>query len=106
MWKKAMDEKMEAHGKNKTWTLTTCPPGSRILSNKWAFKIKTKADGTTDRYKPRIVTKGYQQRRGVNFHETFSPVAKYNTIRAVLAMAAAEKLKLRQFDVKTAFLNG
>lgn len=59
-----------------------------------------------ERYKARLVTKGYQQRKVIDFDETFSLVAKYNTIRAILAMAAAERLELRQFDVKTAFLNG
>lgn len=66
-WKQAMKEEMEAHKKNKTWDLAARPPGARILANRWVYKIKIKADGTTDRYKARIVTKGYQQREGVDY---------------------------------------
>ena len=81
------------------------PKGRKAIDNKWVFKIKRKPDGTVDRYKARLVVRGFSQIEGVDFFETFSPVARFDTIRALLSLAVNENLVLKQFDIKTAFLN-
>lgn len=105
-WKQAMDEEYESLTKNHTWQLVPLPPGRKAIGNKWVFKVKYHADGTVERYKARLVAKGYAQTHGIDYNETFAPVAKFTTIRSILAMAAMEDLEVHQMDVKTAFLNG
>ncbi|CAF4808934.1 unnamed protein product [Pieris macdunnoughi] len=105
-WKAAMKEEMSSLEENGTWTLTELPPGRKTIANRWVFRIKRDAEGKICRYKARLVAKGYSQREGIDYNETFSPVARFDTIRAILSIAAKEHLKLAQFDVKTAFLNG
>lgn len=105
-WRKAMDCEMNSLQNNKTWKLVELPRGAQVLKNRWVFKIKQKADGTTDKYKARLVVKGFTQKPGIDYFETFSPVVKFTSIRTVLAVAVAERMNLAQFDVETAFLNG
>lgn len=105
-WKSAMEEEMASLKENHTWDLMELPANKKIISSRWVLRVKTKSDGTIDRYKARLVAKGYAQKPGVDYDETFSPVARFDTVRALLSVAASEKLKLMQFDVKTAFLYG
>ena len=105
-WKKAMNDEMDALKENKTWELTELPIGARAIPCKWVYKLKTNPDGSINKYRARSVVKGFSQRKGVDYTETFSPVAKLGTIRAVLSIAAEEKMHLVQFDVSTAFLYG
>ncbi|CAL9021128.1 unnamed protein product, partial [Prunus brigantina] len=105
-WKIAMVEEMEALQKNCTWELVDLPKGKRPVGCKWVFTVKHKADGSVERYKARLVAKGYTQIYGVDYSETFAPVAKINTIRVILSLAANLDWPLHQFDVKNAFLHG
>ena len=103
-WKKAIQSELTSLEENGTWELTSLPEGAKAIPNKWVFRIKRNADGSVDKFKARLVVKGFSQEKGVNYDQTFSPVAKLSTIRSVLAIAATEKLHLSQFDVSTTFL--
>jgi hypothetical protein len=105
-WKKAMNNEMGSLRENKTWELTNLPAGARAIPCKWVYKLKTNPDGSINKYKARLVVKGFSQRQGIDYTETYSPVAKLGTIRAVLSIAAEERMHLTQFDVSTAFLYG
>ena len=105
-WKKAMIEELQSIEKNKVWELVERPTNKNIVSNKWVLKIKRKPDGSVDRYKARLVARGFSQRSGIDYHETYAPVAGLVTIRLLLAYAVKSQLEVAQFDIKTAFLNG
>ncbi len=102
-WKNAMNDEMNSLVENNTWELVNAPSGRNVVYNKWVFKVKLCTDGTIDKFKARLVAKGYSQQAGIDYNETFSPVARFDTIQTVLSVAAAEKLHLVHFDVKTAF---
>ncbi|KAD6795802.1 hypothetical protein E3N88_06698 [Mikania micrantha] len=105
-WQQAMKEEMAALKKNNTWELTNLPEGKNAVGVKWTFKTKVGPDGRITRYKARLVAKGYSQIEGIDYTETFAPVARFETIRVIIAIAAHHGWKLHQLDVKTAFLNG
>ncbi|PRQ26985.1 putative RNA-directed DNA polymerase [Rosa chinensis] len=105
-WTKAMNEELEALQKNATWELVPMPVGKKTVGGRWVFTVKLNADGTINRYKARLVAKGYTQRYGIDYKETFAPVAKINTVRILISLAANKDWPLHQFDVKNAFLNG
>lgn len=105
-WEQAMNEEYESLVKNRTWILVDPPGDQKVIDNRWVFKLKRNPDESIDRYKARLVVRGFTQEYGVDYHETFSPVVKFTSIRAILALAASKQMKLQQFDVKTAFLNG
>ena len=81
------------------------PVGKKALHNKWVYRIKNEHDGSKH-YNAILVAKGFQQKKGIDYSEIFSPVVKMSTIRLVLGMVAAENLHLEQLDVKTTFLHG
>ena len=101
-----MLEEMSALDKNNTWVITPLPSNKKVVGCKWVFTIKHTPEGKVDRYKARLVAKGYSQTYGVDYDETFAPVARMNTIRALISVAANNKWKLFQLDVKNAFLHG
>lgn len=101
-----MKEELDALTKNHTWDLITLPPGQYVVGCKWIYKIKTRSDGSVERYKARLVAKGFTQEYGIDYEETFAPVARISSVRALLVVAAARKWDLFQMDVKNAFLNG
>ncbi|KAI5317378.1 hypothetical protein L3X38_037085 [Prunus dulcis] len=105
-WTQAMNDEMEALQKNSTWNMTILPKGKRTVGCRWIYTVKFKADGTIERYKAKLVAKGYTQTYGIDYGETFAPVAKINTIRILLSLAANLNWPLHQFDVKNAFLHG
>jgi hypothetical protein len=92
-----------SHG---TWELAPLPKGRKAVGSKWVFDLKRDKAGNIVRYKARLVAKGYSQVEGVDFEETFAPVARFSTLRALLAHAAEHSLAVHQVDIKTAFLNG
>ena len=77
-----------------------------MVSSKWLFKIKHAVDGSIEKYKARFVARGFSQKEGIDYEETFTPVARYTSIRTIIALAAKMKWKLHRMDVKTTFLNG
>ncbi|XP_074305190.1 uncharacterized protein LOC141640232 [Silene latifolia] len=105
-WKVAMANEIEALERNGTWKIVELPKGKRPIGCKWVYKIKHKADGTIERYKARLVAQGFTQVEGVDYHETFAPVAKMTSVRIFLAVAVARNYDIEQLDVNNAFLHG
>jgi hypothetical protein len=101
-----MDEEMAALDANVTWELVVLPKDKKIIRCKWVYKVKHNAYGSVSRYKARLVAKGYAQTYGIDYEETYSPVAKMTIVRTIIAMVAAKGWSLHQMDVKNAFLHG
>ena len=102
----AMKSEMGSMYENKVWTLVDLPDDRQAIKNKWIFKKKTDADGNVTVYKARLVAKGFRQVQGVDYDETFSPVAMLKSVWIMLAIAAFYDYEIWQMDVKTVFLNG
>jgi histone deacetylase 1/2 len=105
-WRTAMESEMHALHQNKTWTLVPRPRDQNIISCKWIFKVKQHADGSIDKYKARLVARGFTQQYGIDYMDTFSPVVKPATVRLVLSLAVSRDWHLRQVDISNAFLHG
>ena len=105
-WKKAMVEEINVIEKNNTWELVDRPNNKEVIGVKWIYKAKLNPDGSVQRNKARLVAKGYAQQPGIDYNETFAPVARLDTIRSVISLAAQKGWFLYQLDVKSAFLNG
>ncbi|KAK7348836.1 hypothetical protein VNO80_23551 [Phaseolus coccineus] len=105
-WRQAMLDEMNALQNNGTWELVPLPSRKSVVGCRWIFAIKVGPDGTIDRLKARLVAKGYTQIFGLDYGDTFSPVAKMASVRLFIAMAALQQWPLHQLDVKNAFLNG
>ncbi|XP_072976984.1 uncharacterized protein [Typha angustifolia] len=106
LWKEAIDSEVESILQNHTWELVDLPLGCKPLGYKWIFKRKMKADGSIDKYKARLVVKGYRQTEGIDYFDTYSPVTRITSIRLIIALAVLYNLEIHQMDVKTTFLNG
>ena len=105
-WKEAMDEEMRALMQNQTWEVVDLPKGKKTVGCRWVYTLKCKSDGSLDRYKARLVARGYTQTYGIDYQETFAPVAKMNTIRILISLAVNLDWPLYQYDIKNAFLHG
>jgi hypothetical protein len=105
-WRRAMADELKSIADNKTWTLTDAPPGKKPIGLKWVFKIKRDADDNITKHKARLVAKGYVQRAGIDFDEVFAPVARLESVRFILSIAAHYGWTVHHLDVKSAFLNG
>lgn len=105
-WQEAVNEELRAHEKNDTWILISLPKCKKVISSTWVFKIKHSPMDDNVRFKARLCARGFSQRAGIDFHETFAPVVRYDSVRILLALAAEMDLEIGQFDVKTAFLHG
>ena len=106
LWSKAVQEEYDSLMTNGTWTLADLPHGRSTIKSHWIFKVKPDIDGSATRYKARLVAKDYTQRPGIDYADTYSPVVKYDSLRSVLSITAAQDLEMLQLDIKTAFLNG
>lgn len=106
LWKEACDNELESLERNRTWDLVELPHERKAIGCKWVLKVKCSSDGSIERYKVRVVAKGYAQKFGIDYGETFSLVVKSPSIRALLALAAQYQLHVHQMDFITAFLNG
>ncbi|GJZ70029.1 retrotransposon protein, putative, ty1-copia subclass, partial [Tanacetum coccineum] len=105
-WIDAMNAEIQSMMDNMVWVLVDLPPGCKTVGSRWLFKKKTDMDGIVHVYKARLVAKGYTQLYGVDYEETFSPVADIRAIRILISIAAYYDYEIWQMDVKTAFLNG
>ena len=101
-----MQDELDALSQNHTWDVVPCPPFVKPIGCKWIYSIKLNSDGTLARYKARLVALGNRQEYGIDYDETFAPVAKMTTVRTLLAIAASQSWPLYQMDVKNAFLHG
>ena len=101
-----MKEELDALHKIGTWDLVDLPSGKSTICCKWVYKIKTRSNGTVECYKAHLVSKGFTQEYGIDYEETFAPVARLSSIKSLIAVFAARKWPLFQMDVKNAFLNG
>ncbi|KAG6385262.1 hypothetical protein SASPL_154093 [Salvia splendens] len=105
-WKAAMHAEFIAFLKNKTWILTTLPPGKNLVGCTWIFKLELHLSGEIARHKAKLVAQGFSQQPGFDFTETFSPVVKPATIRLILTIAVTFGWDITHLDVNNAFLNG
>ena len=105
-WQEAVNLEFNNHIANGTWKLVDLPPGAKCINSGWVFRVKRNADGSIERYKARLVAKGYSQRPGFDYNEVFAPTFRFAAIRAIIALAALNKLHLRSVDISHAFING
>jgi len=101
-----MEAEIDSIHKNQTWSLVPLPPNTKAISSKWVYKLKPGTRGNPARYKARLVARGFEQRDGVDYLETFAPVVRWETIRILVALAVHLGWPIHQLDVLTAFLNG
>jgi hypothetical protein len=105
-WDTTMNEEYHSLMENDTWDLVPLPKGRKLVRCKWVYRTKYASDGSVERHKARLVAKGFSQVEGIDYNETFSPVAKMNSIHLVLSLAASHKWEVHQMDVKSTFLHG
>ena len=105
-WKEAINNEMDSLISNNTWILVDLLQGSKPIGCKWVFRRKYNTDGSIQTFKARLVAKGFRQKEGVDYFDTYAPVARISSIRVLLALASVYNLFVHQMDVKTAFLNG
>lgn len=106
VWLSACEVELVSIEKNQTWVLVDLPAGVKPIGLKWVFKVKQNPDGSVNKYKARLVAKGYVEKHGIDYDEVFSPVARIETVRLIIALAASQGWEEHHLDVKTAFLHG
>lgn len=105
-WKEAAQKEYDAQLLNGTWVIEDLPPRRKAIGSRWVFARKYREDGSLERHKARIVAKGFSQIEGVDYYELFAPVAKWESMRTMLHLAASEDWEIHRIDFDTAFLNG
>ena len=103
-WNEAMGKKMKSLSDNKVWELTTLLPGKKAIG--CVYKVKTNSDGSIERYKARLMARGFDQKFGLDYDKTFCPVVRLESLRTLIALSTQRGLELHHVDVHTAFLNG
>ena len=103
-WTSAMEAELQSLWENGVFEEVERPAGKKVIGTKWVLRIKTDASGNLDKYKARVVAKGYRQMEGVDYDETFAPTVRFESVRALVALAASMGWELDQMDVATAFL--
>jgi hypothetical protein len=104
-WREAMEDKMRSMSANQFWKLEEIPKGAKIVGCKWVYKIKRDSKENIDRFKARLIAKGFTKREGIYYNVTFSPVSSKDSFRIIMALVAHYNLELHQMNVKTTFLN-
>ncbi|KAI0510700.1 hypothetical protein KFK09_011309 [Dendrobium nobile] len=102
----AMKEEIDAIERNDTWSLISLPKGQKSIGVKWVYKLKKNVEGGVNKFKARLVVKGYKQKQGIDYEKVFAPIAKFDIIRLIFFIAAMNRWQIHQLDVKSAFLNG
>jgi len=105
-WHDAMCDKIKALRSNHTWSLVPFHPSMNVVGSRWVYRIKRRVDGSIDRYKARLVARGFTQQEGIDYPETFSPVIKQAIVRLVFSITVSHNWKIHQLDIHNAFLNG
>jgi len=106
VWVDAMVEEFDSIVRNSVWEVVPRPADKSVVGSRWLYKVKHAADGSIEKHKARFVAKGFSQVEGIDYEETFAPVARYSSIRSILSLSSQMGWKIHQMDVKTAFLNG
>jgi hypothetical protein len=101
-----MQEEYDSIMQNDVWEVVPRPERKSVVTSRWLYKIKYAADGSIEKHKARFVARGFSQVEEIDYDETFAPVARYTSIRSIMAIATEMCWKIHQMDVKTAFLNG
>jgi hypothetical protein len=101
-----MVEEYDSIVKNSVWDIVPRPIDKSVVGSRWIYKVKQDADGSVEKYKARFVARRFSQIEGIDYGETFAPVARYSSIRSILALSTQMGWRIHQMDVKTAFLNG
>ena len=105
-WKEAINDEMDSLLCNNTWKIVDLPPGSKVIGCKWVFRRKYNTNVSIQTFKARLVAKGFRQKEGIDYFDTYAPVARITSIRVLLSLSSIYDLFVHQMDVKTAFLNG
>lgn len=103
LWKEAVAKEIESLIGNLTWEEIVPPKGANLTTSKWVFTVKRKTDGSVERFKARLVARGFSQKYGIDFEDTFAPTVRHDTLRAFLAVVSMEDLELHSVDVNNAF---
>ena len=106
LWKNSTDTEIQALLNNGTWELVKLPPGEKAIGSRWVFRIKLHSDGSLDKYKSRLVAKGYTQRPGIDYDEVFAPTARWAALRTILAQGALQGAHIKSVDISNTYLNG
>jgi hypothetical protein len=101
-----MQEEYESIMRNDVWEVVPRLEGKLVVTSKWLYKIKYAVDGSIEKHKAHFVVRGFFQVEGIDYDETFAPIARYTSIQSIMAIAIEMGWKIHQMDVKTAFLNG
>ena len=106
VWVDAMVEEYDSIIYNTVWDVVPRPQGKSVVSSRWLYKVKQVADGSVEKHKVRFVSRGFSHVEGIDYNETFALVARYSSIKSMLALSTQMGWKIHQMDVKTTFLNG